>query len=80
MKIILEGEEAVNYVLSIQIGELKNLVGELKRMHDGLRHCNRFELSDLCNKINNILDTISTNEACRKLVELTVSTRNELGD
>lgn len=62
MKIILEGEEAADYLLSRQLGELKDLVNELKAMHDGLRRCNRFELSDLCNKISNILDTIKAND------------------
>ncbi len=80
MKIILEDNEAETYILSRQIGELKYLVNELKGMHDGLRKCNRFELSDLCNKINNILDTIATDVNLHKIVELTMSTRNELSD
>lgn len=80
MKIILEGEEAAEYLLSRQMGELKNFVNELKKMHDGLRHCNRFELSDLCNKISNILDTITSDEMISKLAQLTMTTRNDLSD
>ena len=80
MKIILEDNEAETYILSRQIGELKYLVNELKCMHDRLGSCNRFELSDLCDKINNILDTIETDGTLRKLAELTMSTRNELSN
>lgn len=67
MKIILEGEEAELYLLSRRIGELKSFVKELEEMHDGLRRCNRFELTDLCNKIGDLLDTVKTNEVLVKL-------------
>ena len=80
MKIILEDKEAEEYLLYRQMGELKNCVNELRKMHDGLRTCKRFELTDICKKINNILDDITYNGICRKLAELNMSTPNELSD
>ena len=80
MKIILKDKEAEAYVLYRQMGELKNCVNELRKMHDGLRTCNRFDLTDICNKINNILDDITFHGICCKLAELNMSTPNELSD
>ena len=73
MKIILEDKEAEAYLLSRQMSELKNLVNELKSMHNGLRKCNRFELTDLCNKISNMLDVIETNDVFSELFGLSTT-------
>lgn len=75
MKIILEGKEADAYILSRQIAEVESLVDEIKSMHDGLLRCNRFELTDVCNRLNNILESIATNEALIKLAQLSTTIR-----
>lgn len=67
MKIILEGDEAELYIVSRKFNELETLVNKLEKMHKGLLKCNRFELTDLCNKINDILDEVGTKELLVKL-------------
>lgn len=73
MKIILEGDEAELYILSRHVDEVDDLVKKLKQMHNGLSKCNRFELTDLCDKIDALLSKIEGHLTIQRLQELTIS-------
>lgn len=63
MKIILEDEEAEEYILNRHISNLKSAERELKNLHDRFRDgYDDFEVTDLCNKIEQILNSIATNK------------------
>lgn len=73
MKIILEDDEAEMYIFSRKVYELEEFVNKLEKMHKGLVKCNRFELTDLCNKINDILAELDKNAVLVKLCQHSMS-------
>lgn len=73
MKIILEDDEAEMYIFSRKVYELEEFVNKLEKMHKGLVECNRFELTDLCNKINDILAELAKNSVLVKLCQRSAS-------